>query len=54
MRPWVATTDYWDVYWDVTAEIKRRFDEEGIEIPHPKRDVRLVRDGGLREGDPGT
>jgi small conductance mechanosensitive channel len=45
VRPWVATTDYWEVYWDLTAAIKGRFDAEGIEIPHPKRDVRLVQGG---------
>ena len=42
VRPWVRTEDYWEVYWDLTRAIKRRFDEEGIEIPHPKRDVRII------------
>ncbi|WP_246745341.1 mechanosensitive ion channel family protein, partial [Vibrio cholerae] len=27
-RPWVKTDDYWDVYWDVTKEVKLRFDRE--------------------------
>jgi len=40
-RPWSNTPDYWDVYWDVTREVKRRFDEEGISIPFPQRDVHL-------------
>ena len=31
--------DYWDVYWDVTREVKLRFDREGISIPFPQRDV---------------
>jgi small conductance mechanosensitive channel len=39
VRPWVKTTDYWDVYWDVTREVKMRFDREGIAIPFPQRDV---------------
>ena len=39
VRPWVKTGDYWDVYWDLTREVKRRFDEEGVSIPFPQRDV---------------
>lgn len=30
VRPWVRTDDYWNVYWDVTREVKMRFDAEGI------------------------
>jgi small conductance mechanosensitive channel len=41
VRPWVNTDDYWDVYWDVTREVKMRFDREGISIPFPQRDVHL-------------
>lgn len=41
VRPWVKTEDYWDVYWDVTREVKRRFDEVGISIPFPQQDVHL-------------
>jgi len=40
-RPWVETADYWDVYWDVTREVKLRFDAEGISIPFPQRDVHV-------------
>jgi small conductance mechanosensitive channel len=39
VRPWVARDDYWQVYWDVTREVKLRFDREGISIPFPQRDV---------------
>jgi len=39
VRPWVKTEDYWDVYWDITRAVKIRFDEEGITIPFPQRDV---------------
>lgn len=39
VRPWVKTEDYWDVYWDLTREVKLRFDREGISIPFPQRDV---------------
>jgi len=41
VRPWVAVDDYWDVYWDVTRAVKMRFDEEGVSIPFPQRDVHL-------------
>lgn len=41
VRPWVKTDDYWDVYWDITRAVKDRFDEEGISIPFPQRDVHL-------------
>ncbi|MGH0038315.1 MAG: mechanosensitive ion channel domain-containing protein [Myxococcota bacterium] len=39
VRPWVKTDDYWDVYWDVTREVKLRLDREGLSIPFPQRDV---------------
>ncbi len=29
----------WEVFWDVTREVKLRFDREGISIPFPQRDV---------------
>ncbi len=41
VRPWVKTEDYWNVYWDITREVKLRFDREGISIPFPQRDVHL-------------
>ena len=41
VRPWTKTDDYWDVYWDLTREVKLRFDREGISIPFPQTDVHL-------------
>jgi small conductance mechanosensitive channel len=43
VRPWVRTADYWTTYWDITREVKMRFDREGISIPFPQRDVHLYR-----------
>jgi len=43
-RPWVKPADYWDVYWYVTREVKRRFDAEGVSIPFPQRDVHLYQE----------
>jgi small conductance mechanosensitive channel len=47
VRPWVKTDDYWDVYWDVTREVKMRFDKEGISIPFPQRDVHFYEESRL-------
>jgi small conductance mechanosensitive channel len=44
VRPWVRTADYWDVYWDITREVKMRFDREGVSIPFPQRDVHIYRE----------
>lgn len=41
VRPWVNTEEYWDVYFDLTETIKTTFDQEGISIPFPQRDVHL-------------
>ncbi|MFG0318481.1 MAG: mechanosensitive ion channel family protein [Planctomycetota bacterium JB042] len=42
VRPWSKTVDYWDVYWDLTKALKKRFDAEGISIPYPQRDLHVV------------
>ena len=41
VRPWVKTENYWDVYWDITREVKVRFDREGITIPFPQREIHV-------------
>jgi small conductance mechanosensitive channel len=41
VRPWVKSADYWAVLWDTHEKVKLRFDEKGIEIPFPQRDVHL-------------
>jgi small conductance mechanosensitive channel len=33
VRPWVKTSDYWAVRFDLTARIKVAFDENGITVP---------------------
>lgn len=40
-RPWANTADYWVVYWDLTQQIKERFDEAGITIPYPQQDIHV-------------
>jgi len=41
VRPWVKTSDYWAVFFDMQMRVKQRFDAEGITIPFPQRDVHL-------------
>ncbi|HGY90049.1 MAG TPA: mechanosensitive ion channel [Planctomycetes bacterium] len=41
VRPWSKTSDYWTVYWDITKEVKERFDKEGLSIPYPQQDIHL-------------
>ncbi len=41
VRPWVKTDDYLSTKWDITREVKLRFDAEGISIPYPQRTVHL-------------
>ena len=42
-RPWVATDDLWPYYWDMQEKVKKAFDEEGISIPYPQRDVHIYK-----------
>ncbi len=44
VRPWVATADYWAVYFDITEKVKLTFDREGVSIPFPQRDVHLFQE----------
>ena len=41
VRVWVRTEDYWDVFFETTETVKKRFDKEGISIPFPQSDVHL-------------
>ena len=43
-RPWVTPANYWEVYWDITREVKRRFDDQGVSIPFPQRDVHIYQE----------
>ena len=35
VRPWVTPSDYWDVYFEITEEVKLALDKNNIEIPYP-------------------
>lgn len=38
-RAWVETGNYWKLKFDVTEQVKYRYDEEGIEIPYRQLSV---------------
>lgn len=40
-RMWVKSADYSDVFFETNESIKTRFDDAGISIPFPQRDVHL-------------
>ena len=52
VRAWSKTEDYWDVYWHLMRTVKLRFDEEGISIPFPQRDVHLFAQPAALEAQP--
>ncbi len=45
-RVWVNAADYWGVFFDMTEKVKLAFDQEGISIPFPQRDVHLFQENG--------
>lgn len=43
-RPWVNSSDYWPVYFDVLEKIKTEFDANNIGIPYPQMDVHISKE----------
>ncbi len=41
VRAWAKSSDYWDIYFDITEQVKKTFDKEGISIPYPQSDVHI-------------
>lgn len=41
-RPWVKTGDYWNVRSELLQTIKETFDQQGISIPYPQRDLHVI------------
>ena len=41
LRVWVKSDDYWDVNFALMEQVKRSFDQFGVEIPYPQLDVHL-------------
>ncbi|MEL6691661.1 MAG: mechanosensitive ion channel domain-containing protein [Pseudomonadota bacterium] len=42
-RNWVQASDYWDVKFDLTKNVKEAFDKQGISIPYPHQ-VEIVKE----------
>ena len=42
LRFWAKNEDFWAAHFHVTETLKARFDDAGIEIPFPQRDVHLI------------
>ena len=42
IRPWVKTSEYWPVRFDLIEKIKTSLDQKGITIPFPQMDVHMV------------
>ena len=41
VRVWCATSDYWDVYFDVIELVRAAFIEDNIDIPYQQLDVHI-------------
>jgi small conductance mechanosensitive channel len=41
VRVWAEAANYWDIYFDMTENVKKTFDENGISIPFPQSDVHI-------------
>lgn len=41
LRVWISTADYWQATWDLNEAAKARFDEVGLSIPFPQREITI-------------
>lgn len=46
LRPWTKPGDWWQTQLALRKRIKERFDEEGIVIPYPQRDLHFPEQNG--------
>lgn len=51
VRPWVATSEYWRVRWEVTRALKEAVEAAGCELPYPQHDVHLLQEAGPPEAE---
>jgi small conductance mechanosensitive channel len=41
VRVWAEAASYWGIFFDMTENVKKAFDKNGISIPYPQRDVHI-------------
>ncbi len=41
VRVWANAADYWGIFFDMTENVKKLFDKEGVSIPFPQTDVHV-------------
>lgn len=44
VRVWASASDYWGIFFDLTENVKKTFDKEGISIPFPQTDVHIYKE----------
>ena len=44
VRPWAKSEHYWDVYFYVHENVKKRLDAANIGIPYPQMDVHMIKE----------
>jgi small conductance mechanosensitive channel len=49
VRPFARTQDAWNVKFDMMEKVKNRFDEAGISIPFPQRDIHVFESNGSQQ-----
>jgi small conductance mechanosensitive channel len=42
LRAWIATGEYWNVYWDQMRNVKEKIEAAGLSIPFPQRDIHII------------
>lgn len=42
LRVWTDSSNYWPLFFEFTEKVKLTFDERGINIPFPQRDLHIV------------
>lgn len=43
VRVWCKSEDFWNIYFDMMENVKKKFDAEGISIPYPQHDIHLYK-----------
>ena len=41
VRVWAEAANYWGIYFDLTEQVYKTFDKEGLNIPFPQMDVHV-------------